>query len=97
MEDSIVTLGMYFEVKDAYLYGGDGSIGYCNTNVDFKISNLLKADVYNDICNYVEELRKRVADMCHIDVEKVRVISRTEYKENTEGEEDDDDYGDDED
>ena len=37
MEDSIVTLGVYFEVKDAHLYGGDGSIGYCNTNVDLKI------------------------------------------------------------
>ena len=91
MEDSIVTLGVYFEVKDAHFYGGDGSIGYCNTNVDFKISNLLKADVYD----YVEELRKRVADLCHVDAEKVRVISRTEYEDNTEGE--DDDYEDDED
>ena len=36
MEDSIVTLGVYFEVKDAHLYGGNGSIGYCNTNVDLK-------------------------------------------------------------
>ena len=92
MEDSIVTLRVYFEVKDAHLYGGDGSIGYCNINADLKISSLLKADV----CNYVETQRKGVADMCRVDVEKVRVISRTEYEENTEGEEDDD-YGDDED
>ena len=34
--------------------------------------------------------------MCHVDVEKVRVISRTEYEENTDGEEDDD-YENDED
>ena len=92
MKDSIVTLGLYFEIKDAYLYGGNGSIGYFNTNADLKISNLLKADVYN----YVEAQRKGVADVCHVDVEKVRVISRTEYENNTEGIEDDD-YEDDED
>ena len=85
MEDSIVTLGMYFEVKDSHLYGGEGSIGYCKTNVDLKISSLMTADV----CNYVKNLRKEVADMCHVYVEKVRVISRTEYEKTTEEESDD--------
>ena len=47
-----------------------------------------------DVCNYVKTQRNGVADMCHVDVEKVRVISRTEYEENTEEE---DDYEDDED
>lgn len=84
MEDSIVTLGVYFEIQDADLYGGEGCVGYSNINVDLNISSLLKAD----ICNYVEAQRKNMADMCCVDVEKVRVISRTEYEENTEDEED---------
>jgi len=88
MEDSIVTLGVYFEVKDSELYGGEGTIGYCNTNVDLKISSPLEAD----ISNYVEHQCKGVADMCRVGVEKVRVISRTEYEENTEDEEDDSDW-----
>ena len=84
MENSIVTLGVYFEIKDADLYGGEGTFGYSNINVDLPISSLLKAD----ICNYVEKQRKGMADMCHVDVEKVKVISRNEYEERTEDEED---------
>jgi len=84
MENRIVTLGVYFEIKDADLYGGEGTFGYSNINVDLPISSLLKAD----ICNYVEKQRKGMADMCHVDVEKVKVISRKEYEERTEDEED---------
>ena len=80
MENSIVTLGVYFEIKDSIMYGGEGTIGYANTNVDLKISSLASANV----CEYVEGQRKGVAAMCKVDVEKVRVISKTEYYENTE-------------
>ena len=80
MENSIVTLGVYFEVKDSEMYGGEGTVGYINTNCDLKISALVSADV----CDYVEKQIKGVANMCQVDAEKVRVISRTEYEENTE-------------
>ena len=80
MENSIVTLGVYFEIADSIMYGGEGTIGYANTNVDLKISSLASANV----CDYVEGQRKGIAKMCKVDVEKVRVISRSEYDENTE-------------
>lgn len=86
MENSIVTLGVYFEVKNSEFYGGVGSVGYANTNVELKISALEKANV----CEYVEKQREEIAKMCHTDVEDVKVISRTEYNENTE--EDEEDY-----
>ena len=80
MENNIVTLGVYFEVKDAAIYGGEGTVGYANTHVDLKISSLESTNV----CEYVECQRKGIAQMCKVDVEKVRVISKLEYDENTE-------------
>lgn len=82
MENSMVTLGVYFEIKDAELYGGQGTVGYANINSDLKISNLTPEKV----CKYVEQQRKGMAEMCHVDTEKVKVISRTEYDENTDNE-----------
>jgi len=82
MEDMPVTLGVYFEIKDADLYGGKGTVGYANINIDVKISRL----VCEDVCNAVKQQRKGIAEMCHVDIEKVRVISRTEYEEQTEEE-----------
>ena len=80
MENNIVTLGVYFEIKDSAMYGGEGSIGYVNTNVDLKISSLASGNVLE----HVEGQRKGIAEMLKVDVEKVRVIPRTEYVENTE-------------
>lgn len=48
MDNITMSLGIYFEVKDAEIYGGEG-----------------------------------MAQFCHVPVEKVRVISRDEYEENT--------------
>lgn len=84
MENSIVTFGVYFEIKDSEFYGGEGTVGYANTLVDLKISSLASTD----ICNFVEQQRKGMADMCLVDVEKVKVISRKEYEEETEEEDD---------
>lgn len=84
MEDCIMTLGLYFEVHDADLYGGEGSVGYANTNVDLKVSALGQVDIYN----YVEAHKQGVAEMCKVDKEKVIVISRTKYEEETADEDD---------
>lgn len=83
MENNIVTLGVYFEIKDSETYGGEGTVGYANTNAELKISSLASVDV----CLYVEQQQKAIAEMCHVDVEKVRVIPKTEYDANTEYEE----------
>lgn len=80
--ESMVTVGLYFEIHDADLYGGKGTVGYASTNADSKVSALAKAD----IGNYVESQRQAFAEMLKVDVEKVKVISRTEYEENTEEE-----------
>lgn len=83
MENNIVTLGIYFEIKDSYMYGGEGTVGYANINVDLKISSLESANIKE--C--VEGQIKKIAEMCQVDTENVRVISRVEYDENAESEE----------
>ena len=82
MEENMVTLGLYFEIMDSNMYGGKGTTGYANISVDLTIANLQKADV----CKYAEEQIDAVASMCHVGVDKVRIISRVEYEENTDDE-----------
>lgn len=69
----------YFEVKDAEIYGGEGTVGYAATIVDISLSGLQKAD----FTKYAESQKEGMAQFCHVPVEKVRVISRDEYEENT--------------
>ena len=69
MDNITMSLGIYFEVKDAEIYGGEGTVGYAATIVDFT--------------KYAESQKEGMAQSCHVPVEKVRVISRDEYEENT--------------
>lgn len=79
MGENMITLSLYFEISDSAIYGGEGSIGYANTNVDLKAANLKNTDV----CKYAEDQRSGVAELCKVKADKVRIISRTEYEENT--------------
>ena len=83
MENSIVTLSVYFEIKDSAMYGGEGSIGYASTSVDLKIASLENAN----ILEYIENQQKGMAEVLKVDIDKVRVIPRTEYAAETEDEE----------
>lgn len=89
MNDSMITLGLYFEVHDSEMYGGKGTVGYANINADLKVSALAK----EDLINYVEGQIQGVADMCKVDKEKVIIISRADYEKETEDEYDDEYYG----
>ena len=37
MKDASMSLGIYFEIKDAELYGGEGTTGYAATIVEISI------------------------------------------------------------
>ena len=86
VNNSMITLGLYFEIHDSNIYGGKGSVGYANTNVDLKVSDLVKTDM----AKYVDSQRQGVANMCKVGTEKVIIISRTDYEKETEDEDGED-------
>lgn len=44
MKDASMSLGIYFEIKDAELYGGEGTTGYAATIVEISTEGLQNAD-----------------------------------------------------
>lgn len=79
MEKILLSLGVYFEVKDAELYGGEGTIGYTSMIMDISVDGLQKAD----FAKFVNSQIEGTANFCKVPLENVRVITREEYEENT--------------
>lgn len=42
MDNITMSLGIYFEVKDAEIYGGEGTVGYAATIADISLSGLYR-------------------------------------------------------
>lgn len=81
MKDASMSLGIYFEIKDSELYGGEGTTGYAATIVESR-SWLQNADFEK----YADSQLEAMASMAKVPKEKVRIISKDEYEENTEEE-----------
>lgn len=81
MKDASMSLGIYFEIKDAELYGGEGTTGYAATIVEISIEGL-----HADFEKYADSQLEAMASMAKVPKEKVRIISKDEYEENTEEE-----------
>ena len=77
--NNVITIGLYFEIHDAYMYGGAGTVGYANINMDLKASALTKGN----LSDYIEKQKQGVAKVCEVDIEKVLIISRLKYEEET--------------
>lgn len=75
-----VTISLYFEVKDAEMFGGVGEIGYAETKMDLEIEDLSNFKLQA----YVEKNIENYAEIFEVPKENVRIISRTEYEANTE-------------
>lgn len=76
-----MSAGLYFEVKDAEIYGGVGSVGYTAINLGG-----IK-DVTQITDEYVEAQTQGTADFLHVPRSAVRLISKEEYDRETEDEE----------
>lgn len=79
MENILLSLGIYFEVKDAELYGGEGTLGYAATIIDISVDDMQKAD----FTKYANTQIEGMANFCKVPLENVRIITRDEYEENT--------------
>ena len=80
MKEINVTISLYFEVKDAEILGGAGEMGYSEINMDLAVEDLSSAKLQI----FAEENIANFAEMFKVPKENVRIISRTEYKANTE-------------
>lgn len=71
-----VTISMYFEIDNGE------EILYANTNADLRTKDLGTVN----IMDYATLQRENFAELCHVPVENVRIVSRNTYEQNTEGE-----------
>lgn len=73
-----ITAETFFEVKDAEMFGGEGSVGYASTNLTGSI-NMIK--IYE---KYIQEQIKGFSRSFNVPESNIRVITEEEYKVNTE-------------
>ena len=80
MEELNVTLSLFFEIRDARLFGGVGKTGYSKSDLDLCVYNL---SGFN-LSAYIRDQIKVLADLCKVAPEKIRAVSREVYEENME-------------
>ena len=81
-----IKLEVYFEVKDAAVYGGLSSVGYASAEIDSCKIDYGKEGIFNKkelMEEYIKRQREGMAELCKVPVECVRVISKEEYDCNT--------------
>lgn len=79
MKPIYVTISLYFEIEDSELYGGKGEIGYAESRADINAENFPKIDIKEYINNQILGF----AELCKVPPEKIRIIPRNEYEDNT--------------
>lgn len=93
-----ITLTCHFEVKDAEVFGGVGSVGYTSVALKHaKAPDQLVGIINNSVqCEgFLYAQRKNTADLLGVPVECVRAITYDQYEaatEDGETEDDDEDY-----
>lgn len=71
-----ITLKLFFEIKDAELFGGIGKAGYIESGMEISGEHLEQVNLWQ----YAEEQRKGMAQMCGVGETKVRIIPEERYK-----------------
>lgn len=80
-----VTVALHFEVRNSEIWGGKGTVGYTRLVYD----SCQEFD-YRNINNiFIENQFNIVAHAANVDKSDIRLISKQEYDENTEDDEDD--------
>lgn len=80
MDKVNVTISMFCEVKNAEVFGGEGSTGYMEQRTGVTLEKPNKCDLYE----YAKAGIKSIAKMLAVPEGNVRIISRQEYEEKTE-------------
>lgn len=80
-----VDIGLYFEVSNSDMFGGQGTVGYSAS----KFGGVGNLEAIDD--SFVQKQIEAVAQMLKVTSENVRLISKEEYDQETADE--DDPYG----
>lgn len=82
-----VRISIFFEIKDAAIYGGIGSVGYSECAVSGNGKMLA-----TNLQSYADGYKYDMASFLHIPEECVRIISKEEYEAHTEDEEEETEF-----
>lgn len=80
MNEINITISVYFEVKNAEVFGGEGSTGYMEQRTGVTLEKPNKCDLYE----YAKAGIKSIAKILAVPEEDIRTITRQEYEEKTE-------------
>ena len=81
MQEKIdVTISLFFEVRDAEIFGGKGESGCSEVNIDFHTEDLTGFKLRE----YAQKQLVGLAELLKVPQENIRIIKREEYEENTE-------------
>lgn len=75
-----VTISLFYEVRDAEIFGGKGEVGYSQSSIDLHTENLTSFKLQE----YAQDQIAGIAKFCKVPQENIRIIKRQEYEENTE-------------
>ncbi len=78
-DEKYVSVSVCFEVLDSEIYGGVGSIGYFQMNLEFDLKDEIRINR-----DTIDAYRSMCARLCGVGISKVRCISKDEYEDNTE-------------
>lgn len=79
-----IKISIYFEIKDSEMFGGVGSIGYAERNMDFTVTDKKPCVFKESAYDYVKKAIANMAKSLDVSEACIRTISKEEYKENTE-------------
>ena len=84
MNEMKIRISLYFEIKDSEMFGGEGSVGYAERNMDFTVTEKKPRIFKESAYDYVKRAIANMAKSLGVSEECIRTISKEEYKENTE-------------
>ena len=78
-----IRVSIYFEIKDSEIFGGAGSIGYAEQNMDFTVAEEKPRIFEESAYDYVEKAIANMAKSLGVSEKCIRTINKEEYEENT--------------
>jgi hypothetical protein len=84
MNEMKIRISLYFEIKDSEMFGGEGSVGYAERNMDFTVTEKKPRIFKESAYDYVKKAIANMVESLGVSEACIRTISKEEYEENTE-------------